>query len=86
MSYDIKLDFQIDQQELENLSAQECFVLGFEYSTVYHLLNRENNAFVMQVHASNSARIRTYARNLGRKITLGHIHHGWRELLAEVTL
>lgn len=82
MNYELKFNFGIDEQQLHDLSPQEVFVLGFEFSTIFHLLNQPS-AFSMVVRARNSPRIRSYARVLNRKVSLGHVQHGWRKLVAE---
>ena len=66
MAYELRFDFQIDQQQLDGLSPQEIFILGFVFSTLYHLFNHEPTAFAMFVRAANSARIRAHARQIAQ--------------------
>lgn len=77
--------FQIDNGELEGLSAQDCFVLGYELAQVDQAL--KGAAPIQQpVHADNRDRIRSSCEDASRPCRLtwlpGDVSESW--LLLEV--
>jgi hypothetical protein len=56
--------FGIDNGELDSLSAQECFVLGYELAQIDALLERDDE-IRKPVHADNRTRIETACRDAG---------------------
>ena len=61
--------FDIDDGELEGLSPQECFVLGYELAQIDHLVG-EPGAASKPVHARNRERIEKSCRDAEREHTL----------------
>jgi hypothetical protein len=77
--------FQIDNDELEGVNAQECFVLGYELAQIDALLTQER-AIHKPVHADNRERIEASCRDANREFRLtwleGDVSESW--LLLEV--
>lgn len=48
--------FNIDDGQLDGLTPQHCFVLGYELADIYWML-RTGNAFTKTVHSANADRI-----------------------------
>lgn len=48
--------FDIDDGQLDGLSPQECFVLGYELAAIDHMLTRPHR-ISLPVHAANKDRI-----------------------------
>lgn len=61
--------FDIDDGELEGLSPQECFVLGYELAQIDHLV-AEPGAASKPVHALNRERIQKSCKDADREYTL----------------
>jgi len=61
--------FSIDNGELDGLSAQECFVLGYELAQVDQLLS-SGQPIRQPVHADNQCRIESSCRDAGREYKL----------------
>lgn len=77
--------FQIDNGELDGLSVQECFVLGYELAMVDQLLKA--TAEIRQpVHADNQTRIKSACEDAGRIYRLtwlpGDVSESWMLLEA----
>jgi len=49
--------FYIDDGQLDNLNKQECFVLGYELSTICFLAETNKEKIEKTVHANNLDRI-----------------------------
>ncbi len=57
MNFGLIKSFQIDSGELEGLSPQECFVLGYELATIDARLKANESIKQQLVHAANKSRI-----------------------------
>jgi hypothetical protein len=68
-SFGLVASFGIDNGELDGLSRQECFVLGFELSTIYELL-KQDSPIDLSVHAHNHHRIERFCRDAKRDFSL----------------
>lgn len=77
--------FGIDGGELDGLSPQECFVLGYELGQIDSLLKGPDE-FRQPVHAENQSRIELACKDARRKFKLtwleGDVSESW--LLLEV--
>lgn len=77
--------FQIDNGELDELSPQECFVLGYELAQIDQLL-KATPEIRLPVHANNQGRIRSACDDTDRAYRLtwlqGDVSESW--LLLEV--
>lgn len=77
--------FGIDNGELDGLSPQECFVLGYELAHVDQLL-KATNGIRQPVHAENRVRFESACKDAGRPHRLtwlpGDASESW--LLLEV--
>ena len=77
--------FQIDNGELDGLSAQETFVLGYELAQIDQLLKATSEIRLL-VHADNQERIRSACNDANREYRLtwleGDVSESW--LLLEV--
>lgn len=77
--------FGIDDGELDELSSQQCFVLGYELAQIDHLLEGESE-IQKPVHADNRQRIETACQDAGRPHRLnwceGDVSESW--LILEV--
>ncbi len=61
--------FDIDNGELDEMSPQQCFVLGFELAQVDELL-KQKSAISRPVHAENQRRIEKSCQDAGRRFRL----------------
>ena len=61
--------FDIDNGELDGLSLQEAFVLGYELAQIDALFD-SGESFAKPVHAKNADRIKAEADRRGRKYQL----------------
>lgn len=62
--------FQIDHGELDGLSPQECFVLGYELAQIDHLVEEVAEEISKPVHAKNKSRIEKTCEDAGRQYYL----------------
>lgn len=80
--------FDIDDGELDGLSSQQCFVLGYELAQIDSLLSSKN-AIRKPVNADNRARIEAACRDSGREFRLtwmpGDLSESWMLLEAPAT-
>lgn len=58
--------FGIDNGELDGLTPQEVFVLGYELAQVDYRIDQEPKAFSMLIHAENINRIFSKLKDAGR--------------------
>ena len=58
--------FGIDDGQLDDLSPQECFVLGYELSTIAQLAVSNLDRQEHTVHSHNMDRIESFLRARGR--------------------
>ena len=63
--YSLKESFHIDDGQLDGLSIQECFVLGYEYSQVCHKMDIFAPVRDMTVHRANIDRLNKAAEARG---------------------
>jgi hypothetical protein len=84
-NFGLKKSFGIDNGELDGLSSQETFVLGYELADIDHLLERADG-FRKPVHADNRQRIEAACKDAERPFRLawlpGDSSESW--LLLEV--
>ena len=62
--------FGIDDGELDSLSRQECFVLGFELGDISRLAEDSDEGIERPVHASNAERLREFLNKRQRRYDL----------------
>lgn len=78
--------FAIDDGQLDGLSAQECFVLGYELAQVDHLLS-SGHAIRQPVHVENRERLEASCRDAERTFTIswleGDVSESWLMLVVE---
>ena len=63
--FGLKKSFGIDDGELDGLSSQQCFVLGYELAQIDHLLEGKSE-IRKPVHADNRLRIEAACQDSGR--------------------
>jgi hypothetical protein len=63
--FGLKKSFSIDDGELDGLSSQQCFVLGYELAQIDHLLEKADG-ISKPVHADNRERIEAACDDAGR--------------------
>lgn len=84
-NYGLKFSFSIDDGELDGLSPQECFALGYELSLVRDVYAKQKQGGAWPVHAKNSDRIRRALDDAGRKYELnwsaGDSSESWMQLV-----
>lgn len=61
--------FDIDHGELDGLSPQDCFVLGYELASIDETVKRPEG-FEKPVHSANGARIEKSLKDADRKFSL----------------
>ena len=75
--------FGIDHGELDDLSRQQCFVLGYELADIDCLL-KQPRSISKPVHADNKARIEKSCAESGREFHLkwmpGDLSEAWMQL------
>lgn len=64
-NFGLKKSFGIDSGELDGLSSQQCFVLGYELADIDHLLERSDRIY-KPVHADNRQRIEAACNDAAR--------------------
>lgn len=64
--FELQKSFGIDHGELDGLSAQQCFVLGYELAQVERLLSQDTS-IRKPINADNRLRIEAACRESGRK-------------------
>lgn len=78
--------FDIDDGQLDGMSPQQCFVLGYELATVDLMVMRLSTVS-QTVHAANRERIEKACRNAGRNFRLtwmeGDVSEEWMVLTIE---
>ncbi len=68
-SFSCDRPFDIDDVQLDGLSPQQCFVLGYELAQVDSLL-RSGCEFSKPIHANNAERIKAELERQGREHTM----------------
>lgn len=78
--------FDIDNGELDGLSQQECFVLGYELAQVHALL-RGSCGFEKTVHAANINRVKASAARRERECKIvwasDDVSESWAYMIVE---
>lgn len=84
--YGLERTFGIDNGELDGLTPQTIFVLGYELSRVDDLLKSGASGTIL-IHADNRVRIDDYADKLGRKVRFvwmkADVSESWLNLIIE---
>lgn len=84
-NYVLLESFQIDDGELDGMSPQECFVLGYELATISKRAEVDPSEWRTLMHADNQKRVATalVKRSRPHLITWmrNDISEGWVELL-----
>ena len=77
--------FDVDHGELDGMTPQECFVLGYELAQIDSIL-KQNTEIRQPVHACNQARIAKSCNDANRAFRLnwmrGDVSESW--MLLEV--
>lgn len=84
------LPFSIDSGELDGMTPQRAFTLGFEFSRAMDMIFRASpkaSPFTdsqpsMTIHADNEERVRQVANRHQIPIKVHCFHDDWRELVA----
>ena len=81
--YELFKPFDIDDGQLDGLTAQQCFVLGYELAEVDALLKLPAE-IQKPVHAGNRERIERWCKESGREFRLlwmeGDVSESWLKL------
>lgn len=77
--YELEKPFRIDNGELDEISKQQCFVLGFELAQIDALL-QSGEPFKKPVHADNRERIEQFCKAEGVKYRLDWLTDDWMNL------
>lgn len=84
--YGLVKSFDIDNGELDGISPQQCFVLGYELAQIDALLT-SGATFERPVHAANRSRIEKACRDAGVEFELnwmpGDSSESWMWLAAK---
>jgi hypothetical protein len=67
--YELFKPFDIDDGQLDGLSLQQAFVLGYELAEIDALLKLADG-FIKPVHAENRERIEKWCKESGREFRL----------------
>lgn len=71
--------FDIDEEQLKQLSSKEAFVLGVEYAIFRNVLST-GDSFSAVVHLDNAERLSKLASTNGRTVTTKLLNDDWAEL------
>lgn len=71
--YELCEPFDIDNGELDNLSPQECFVLGVEWQMIAELADIFRS-FEHPIHSNNKNRIEKLLQRRKRQYTIQFMH------------
>lgn len=77
--YELDKPFFIDSGELDEISKQQCFVLGYELAQIDALL-QSGEPFNKSVHADNRERIEHFCKAEGVKYRLDWVDDDWMNL------
>ncbi len=80
VGFDLSESFNIDEDQLDGLSPQKVFVLGYELAQVSAELG-SGNKVAKPVHPQNRERIEAAAKKRDRLITFTVYHDDWLWLL-----
>lgn len=69
--------FDIDNQELNGLSLQECFTIGVEWQMFRQRLLSTDQPFTELIHNINSARLTSMVERHGRFVECSPCAVGW---------
>lgn len=81
----LKRSFGIDNGELDGLTPQQIFVLGFEACQIDDILSRDDAAEKL-VHAGSADRIRRWCDEDGREYSLTYMEDDQSENWMKFTL
>lgn len=70
--------FDVDNGQLDGLTAAECFTLGVEWQMFRAKLD-EDGSFVDQVHTANADRLMAMARRRGKQVTRHWLHDDYAD-------
>lgn len=89
MQYGLKKSFGIDHGELDGLTVQKVFCLGYELATV-DMRADEPEGWEQYVHVENKQRVERSLGDAGRKFTLrfmdGDVSESWLWLKVKPTV
>ena len=63
-----QFSLQIDDGELDGLTLQEAFVLGYELADIKARMHANKNSFHPMVHIDNFQRIKDYSEGFGFEV------------------
>lgn len=75
--FGLKEPFDIDGEELDGMTPQQCFVLGYEFATVCARLDSPDASDMPLVHTDNLDRIRAAAARRSRSVEVRQAHDDW---------
>lgn len=78
--FGLEQSFYIDNDELNDLSPQQCFVLGWEFCRIGYLLDSQE-PFEQQFHSENEARVRRMLNDKGVTNFRIAVHDDWPLLI-----
>ncbi len=74
--------FHIDNGELQGLRLEDVFVLGVEFQMFFHSATHLDDAFSLQMHPENEARVCAMLRKHGRDFRVrympGDVSESWK--------
>lgn len=80
------MSMEIDDGQLDGLTPQECFLLGYEYATITANI-RAGEPFESLVNADNSDRIKLFCRSVDARYSMEWNRRdqseGWKFLVFE---
>lgn len=62
--------FNIDNGELDNLTPQTCFVLGYELARIDEWLILKEDGFALPVHSENRSRLERSIKSANRPFSI----------------
>lgn len=82
--YGLVFDFNIDGHQLDDLTPQQIFVLGFEMAQIWHALSEPGDALrvEMMIRPGNVYRARAACKKLGWAMRSRAMVDGWVEIVA----
>lgn len=82
--YGLVFSFDIDGHQLDGLSPQEIFVLGFEMAQIWRALSEPGDVLRVElmIRPSNVYRARAACKKLGWTMRSRAVVDGWVEIVA----
>lgn len=78
--------FHIDDGELDGLTPQECFVLGYELASICAEAEHSDGELSKLIHAENLERIKAALRKRGREFSFEFMAEDQSEMWVQLTI